>query len=74
MLKKFVTMKEDDNTNMDKQFKVVSKTLNQQEGIDFSNLAKLVVILILNSFPNQYDVFVKTSISKDSLPALEELE
>jgi hypothetical protein len=52
--------------------KGLSKTMNQHEGIDFSNLAKLVVILILNSFPSQYDVFVKTSMS--SLPALQELE
>ncbi len=68
----FVTMKEDDSTNMDGYFKGLSKTMNQHEGIDFSNLAKLVVILILNSFPSQYDVFVKTSMS--SLPALQELE
>jgi hypothetical protein len=74
MLKKFLTMKEDDSTNMDEYFKGVSKTLNRHEGIDFSNLAKFFVILILNSFPSQYDVFVKTSMSEDSLPALEELE
>jgi hypothetical protein len=72
MLKKFVTMKEDYITNMDESFEGVSKTLNQHEGIDFSNLAKLVVILILYSFPSQYDLLVKTSMS--SLPALEELE
>jgi hypothetical protein len=67
-----VTVKEDDITNMDEYFEGVSKALNQYEGIDFSNLAKLVVILILNSFPSQYDLLVKTSMS--SLPALEELE
>lgn len=65
-----VTVKEDDITNMDEYFEGVSKALNQYEGIDFSNLAKLVVILILNSFPSQYDLLVKTSMS--SLPALEE--
>jgi hypothetical protein len=59
MLKKFVTMKEDDSTNMDEYFKGVSKTLNQHEGIDFSNLAKLVVILILNSFPSNMMYLLK---------------
>jgi hypothetical protein len=48
--------------------------LDQLEGIDFSILNELPVVMILNHLPFPYNIFVKTLTSKESLPSLEELK
>lgn len=55
-------------------FKEVKEMLDQLEGINFFILHELDVLMILNSLPIHYNIFVKTFTNKDFLPTLEELE
>ncbi len=72
-MKKIVFMKKKKNS-LHNYFKEVKETLDQLEGINFSIPQELDVLMILNSLPIHYNIFVKTFTNKDFLPTLEELE
>jgi hypothetical protein len=59
---------------LDTYFKEVKKILDQLEGVDFSILQGLLILMILKFFLVHYNIFVKTLIRKNSLPTLRELE
>jgi hypothetical protein len=59
---------------MHNYFKEVKEILDQLKGINFSILQKIDVLMILNSLPIHYNIFVKTFTNKFFLPILEELE
>jgi hypothetical protein len=59
---------------MHNYFKEVKEILDQLKGINFSILQKIDVLMILNSLPIHYNIFVKTFTNKIFLPILEELE
>jgi hypothetical protein len=67
LLKKLMTMKKDESINMDQYFKGVKEILDYLEGINFSIPTKVVVLLIFNSLPSQYNLFFKIMTTKDSL-------
>jgi hypothetical protein len=74
VIKKIVSMNNEEDCSIDTYLKEVKDTPDQLKSIDFSIPHELVVIMILNSFSTHYNIFVKTLASKDSLPVLEELE
>ncbi len=59
---------------MHNYFKEVWEILDQLEGMNFSILQELDVLMILNSLLIHYNTFVKTFTNKFFLPTLEELE
>jgi hypothetical protein len=65
---------EEKKSGMHNYFKEVKEILDQLEGINFSILQELDVLMILNSLPIHYNIFVKTFTNKIVLPTLEELE
>jgi hypothetical protein len=67
-------MKKEQNINLDTYFKEVKKILDQMEGVDFYILQELLILMILKKILVHYNIFVKTSISINSLPTLRELE
>jgi hypothetical protein len=67
LLKNLMTMKKDESINMDQYFKGVKEILDYLEGINFSILTKLVVLLVFDSLPSQYNLFLKIRTTKDSL-------
>ncbi len=74
LLKKLMTMKKDESINMDQYFKGVKEILDYLEGINFSIPTKVVVLLIFNSLPSQYNLFLKIMTTKDSLCIQEKLK
>jgi hypothetical protein len=67
-------MKKEQKFSLDSYFREVKKILDQLEGVDFSIPQKLLILMILKFLPIHYNIFVKTLISKNSLPTLRELE
>lgn len=59
---------------MHNYFKEVWEISDQLEGMNFSILQELDVLMILNSLLIHYNIFVKTLTNKFFLPTLEELE
>ncbi len=74
LLKKIDSMKKEQKFSLDSYFREVKKILDQLEGVDFSIPQKLLILMILKFLPIHYNIFVKTLISKNSLPTLRELE
>jgi len=74
MLMKKNCLYEEKKSGMHNYFKEVKEILDQLEGINFSILQELDVLMILNSLPIHYNIFVKTFTNKIVLPTLEELE
>ncbi len=74
LLKKLMTMKKDESINMDQYFKGVKEILAYLEEINFSIPIKLVVLLVFDSLPSQYKLFLKIMRTKDSLCTQEKLE
>jgi hypothetical protein len=67
LLKKLMTMKKDESINMDQYFKGVKEILAYLEEINFSIPIKLVVLLVFDSLPSQYNLFLKIMRTKDFL-------
>jgi hypothetical protein len=67
-------MKKEQKISLDNYFREVKKIVDQLEGVDFSIPQELLILMILNFFLIHYNIFVKTLISKNSLPTLRELE
>jgi len=67
LLKKLMTMRKYESINVDQYFEGVKEILDYLEGINFSIPTKLVVLLIFDSLPSQYNLFLKIMTTKDSL-------
>jgi hypothetical protein len=67
LLKKLMTMRKYESIDVDQYFKGVKEILDYLEGINFSIPTKLVVLLIFDSLPSQYNLFLKIMMTKDSL-------
>jgi len=66
-------MKKEQKISLDSYFREVKKILNQLQGVDFSIPQELLILVILKYLLVHYNIFVKTLISKNSLPTLREL-
>ncbi len=67
-------MKKEQKNSLDSYFKELKKILDQLEGLDFSILQELLILMILKFLLVHYNIFVQTLISQNSLPTLRELE
>jgi adenosine deaminase len=67
LLKKLMTMRKYESINVDQYFEGVKEILDYLEEINFSIPTKLVVLLIFDSLPSQYNLFLKIMTTKDSL-------
>jgi hypothetical protein len=72
--KTIVSMKKEQKNSLDSYFKELKKILDQLEGLDFSILQELLILMILKFLLVHYNIFVQTLISQNSLPTLRELE
>ncbi len=74
LLKKIVSIKKEDNENYGWVLYKDQRNINQVEGIDFLIFQELVILIVLNSLPTLYNIFIKLLIIKDIQLSLKKLE